>query len=720
LKNKESLARLNKEQLQAVTTDSKYVRVIAGAGSGKTRVLTERIAYLLSEGFAKEYEILAITFTNKAAAEMRERVSKMIEAPQHDVWIMTFHAFCARILRYHIHLLGYDNDYIILDSADQKAILKEVYKRFALKSQDYPYAKVLSRISTYKMGQIEPSVALNKYSFNAEDKMIAEIYEAYEAFLAKQKVLDFDDLLLKTVYLFQTHPDILLRYSDKFKYILVDEFQDTNDIQFELVKLLSEVHNSLYIVGDPDQSIYGWRGAQDKVLLNFDQEFSEVETITLEQNYRSTQTILDAANMLIQHNTSRLPKNLFTNEAKGNAIQIFEASDEKNEADFVAIKIKSLIRTHGEEYYGNIGIMYRANFLSRAVEEGLIRHGVPYVIYGDTRFLDRKEIKDMLSYLQLALNPHDDLAFIRVINEPKRNVGAKTLEKLQDLALQRDFSLFEAIALTVQRASKGKAKQLLSEFQTLILNVHEQLNTMTMSEVLETLYVQSGYGKMLDSDETQVGRKDNIAELLQSFVEYEKKSEAETTSAMIGSYLQEIALLSSSDKAQTPHSVSLMTVHAAKGLEFDTVFIVGVNDGIFPSRRSVDEGNLEEERRLAYVAITRAKAQLFVSYPRGINIITKENRIPSAFLFEARLLSERSNPLFEQTPSFVHKEKARKESAMSYRQSETEVAFKDGDKVRHKKFGEGKVVAISGSQITVAFSAEYGIKTLVANFIEKV
>jgi len=710
---------LNEQQLRAVTTPSKYVRVIAGAGSGKTRVLTERIAYLLAENLAQEYEILAITFTNKAAAEMRDRVSEKLGAP-HNVWVMTFHAFCARILRYHIHLLGYDNDYIILDSTDQKAILKEIYKRFALKALDFPYAKVLSRISHYKMGQITPVQALEKYSFTAEEKMIAEVYQAYEAYLMRQKVLDFDDLLLKTVELFKTEPDVLMQYSTKFKFILVDEFQDTNDIQFELVKLLTQVNHSLYIVGDPDQSIYGWRGAKDKVLLNFDKEFPAVETITLEQNYRSTQTILDAANMLIQHNTARLPKQLFTNEAKGNAIQIFEASDEKNEADFVAIKTKSLIRTYGEDYYGNIAIMYRSNFLSRAIEEGLIRHGIPYTIYGDTRFLDRKEIKDMLSYLQLVLNPHDDLAFGRVINEPKRNVGAKTLEKLQNLALQRDISLFEALEITVQSANKGKAKQLLGEFQDLILTFNEQLDTMTMSEVLELLYVKTGYAKMLEIDETQVGRRDNITELIQSLVEYEKKSDAETTRTMIGSYLQEISLLSSTDKDHAPHSVSLMTVHAAKGLEFDTVFIVGVNDGIFPARRSVDEGNLEEERRLAYVAITRAKSQLFVSYPKGMNMITKENRIPSAFLFEARLLSERSNPLFEQTPSFVHKEPVRRESSLSYRQSKTEVAFKEGEKVQHKKFGEGMIVAITGTQITVAFSAEYGVKTLVANFIEKI
>jgi len=719
LKNKKSLAMLNEQQFRAVTTPSKYVRVIAGAGSGKTRVLTERIAYLLAEGFAKEYEILAITFTNKAASEMHERVSDVLKAP-HDVWVMTFHAFCARILRYHIHLLGYNNDYMILDTTDQKAILKEIYKRFAIKATDYPFTKVISRISHYKMEQISPLSAQEKYSFTEEEKMIAKIYEAYEAYLSKQKVLDFDDLLLKTVELFRTQPDVLARYSDKFKYILVDEFQDTNDIQFELVKLLTGTDNSLYIVGDPDQSIYGWRGAKDKVLLNFDKQFPDVETIILEQNYRSTQTILDAANMLIQHNSARLPKNLFTNEAKGKAIQIFEASDEKNEADFVAIKTKSLIRSHGESYYGNIAIMYRSNFLSRAIEEGLIRHGIPYTIFGDTRFLDRKEIKDMLSYLQLALNPHDDLAFIRVINEPKRNVGAKTLEKLQDLALQHESSLFEALGITVASANKGKAKQQLGEFQSVILQAHAALDTMSMSEVLEFLYIQSGYAKMLDSDETQISRKDNIAELQQSLVEYEQRSEEETTSAMISTYLQEISLLSSVDKEQAPHSVSLMTVHAAKGLEFDTVFIIGMNDGIFPSRRSVDEGNLEEERRLAYVAITRARSQLFVSYPKGMNVITKENRAPSGFLFEARLLSERSNPLYEQTPSFVHKEPVRRESAMRYRQSKTEVDFKEGEKVQHKKFGEGMVVAISGSQITVAFSSEYGVKTLVANFIEKI
>lgn len=708
---------LNKQQYQAVTTTSKYVRVIAGAGSGKTRVLTQRIAYLLENDLAKAYEILAITFTNKAAAEMRERVEQMLQAP-HDVWVMTFHAFCARILRYHIHLLGYNNDYIILDTSDQKAVLKEIYKKYAIKATDYPFAKVLSKISNYKMELIAPEAAA-KFSFTDEDKMIVQLYADYEKYLVKQKVLDFDDLLLKTLDLFKEAPAILEKYSQRFKYILVDEFQDTNDIQFQLVKLLSQSNESLYIVGDPDQSIYGWRGAQDKLILHFDKEFPDVETITLEQNYRSTQTILDAANILIQHNPHRLQKNLFTEEEKGGAIQIFEASDEKNEADYVAIKITSLIRDHGEEYYGKIAILYRANFLSRAVEEGLIKHGIPYTIYGDTRFLDRKEIKDMLSYLQLVLNPHDDLAFRRIVNEPKRNVGEKTLEKLQALADQHDISLFEALGITVEQANKGKAKQQLGEFQELILALHHDMNTLTMSEILDLLYTRSGYEKMLENDETQRGRIDNISELKQSLIEYEQKHEMDTTTEMVSAYLQEIALLTSSDKEQSPYNVSLMTIHAAKGLEFDSVFLVGLNEGVFPSRRSIDEGTLEEERRLAYVAITRAKSHLFISYPRGLNMITKEHRIPSSFLYEAKLLSERANPLFEKTPTFVRKEPKKASAAMTFRDSTSEINFKQGDKVRHKKFGEGMIVSIVDNQITVAFSAEFGVKTLMANFIEK-
>lgn len=718
LKENKSLSMLNEQQLRAVTTDSKNVRIIAGAGSGKTRVLTERIAYLLENNLAKEWEILAITFTNKAANEMKARVEQTLQHP-HDVWVMTFHAFCARILRYHIHLIGYRNDYIILDTTDQRAILKEIYKRYGIKATDIPYAKVLSKISNYKMQQMSRA-EVEKFCFTAEDRTIAQLYDDYESYLEKQKVLDFDDLLLKTVKLFQEEPDVLARYSKKFKYILVDEFQDTNNIQFQLVDMLAGVNQSLYIVGDPDQSIYSWRGAEDRLILDFDKKYADVETITLEENYRSTQTILDAANILIKNNPNRLKKNLFTKAKKGEAIQIFEASDEKNEADFVAIKTTSLIRRHGEDYYGKIAVLYRTNFLSRAIEEGLIRHGIPYTIFGDTRFLDRKEIKDMLSYLQIVLNPHEDIAFRRIINEPKRNVGEKTLEKLQTLADQRDVSLFEALGITIATASKGKARQQLSEFETLVLTLHHEMNELSLAEILDYIYEHSGYQKMLQNDETQHGRIDNIIELKQALIEFQAKSKLETTAEILSAYLQEISLLSSVDKEQSPYNLSLMTIHAAKGLEFDTVFIVGVNEGLFPSRRSVEEGGIEEERRLAYVALTRAKSQLFISYPKGFNMMTKENKMPSSFLYEAKLLSERANPLFEKTPGVAHVEPKKNAVTMSFRESDDADGFKVGDKVRHKKFGEGMIVSIADTQITVAFSAEFGVKILVANFIEKI
>ena len=712
---------LNESQEKAVQIKDGYVRIIAGAGSGKTRVLTERIAYLLQNNLAESYEILAITFTNKAAKEMRERITETVGAENENMWVMTYHAFCARILRFHIQLLGYDNNFVILDANDQKAVLKDLYKPYALKATDYPLAMVLSRISNYKMQQISVEQA-NAMAFTDAEKIIVKLYEDYDNYLQKQKVLDFDDLLLMAVDLFKKHPDVLNKYATRFRFIHVDEFQDTNDIQFELIEMLASVHHNLYIVGDPDQAIYSWRGANDRLILDFDTKFKNAETITLDQNYRSTQNILDAANRLIHYNTNRLDKELFSNIHDGDAISVYEADDEKNEADFIAVKLKGMIRRRDDSVLGKTAVLYRANYLSRALEEGFIRHGLPYVIYGDTRFLDRKEVKDMLSYMQLVLNPYDDIAFKRIINEPKRNVGEKTLEKLQHIADTHDVSLFEALGITIDQSGKGKSRQFLIDFQQLILDGKKELNALTLDGLLDYLYVESGYEVLLQKDAAQVGRIDNITELKQALVEYEAKHQDIETVERLALYLQEMALMSSVDKTDNTNSVSFMTIHAAKGLEFDNVFVIGMNEGIFPSKRSVDEGGLEEERRLAYVAITRAKKSLFVSYPNGFNVLTKESKRPSTFLFEANLLTEQDAPMFDEVPVFMEKKASKKTTKMAYSKDATESAedLITGDKVQHKKFGEGVIVSIEDERITVAFAAEFGIKTLVANFIEKI
>ena len=710
---------LNEAQQKAVTTTSGYVRIIAGAGSGKTRVLTQRIAYLLENQMCEPYEILAITFTNKAAAEMKERISQLVGPKADAIWVLTYHAFCARILRYHIQLLGYDNNYIILDASDQKAVLKDLYKKVGVKSQDLSMSLVLSKISAYKMQRMTYEEVM-KLAFTQEDKQIAELYRSYEKYLHLQKVLDFDDLLIKTVELFEKFPDILERYADKFKYIHVDEFQDTNDIQYQIVSMLAKKNENLYIVGDPDQAIYSWRGANDALILDFDRNFADTETVVLEENYRSTQVILDVANMLIQYNPNRMKKNLFSSNKKGDSIEVYEANDEKNEAEFLAIKLKSILREQGEEALGEVAILYRSNYLSRMIEEACIRHGISYTIYGDTRFLDRKEIKDMLSYMQLILNPHEDIAFKRVINEPKRNVGEKTVEKFEEIAEQHDSSLFDALAITLGQSGKGKAKQQLSEFHQMILNIRENLEELKLDEVLERIYVESGYQAMLQKDVTQLGRGENISELKKSLSDYQQKNPDMATREVLALYLQEMALLSSNDKSTSPYTISLMTVHASKGLEFDTVFLIGMNEGVFPAKRSVDEGGMEEERRLAYVAITRARKQLYVTYPNGFNVMTKNMKTPSPFLYEAKLLAERDNPLFERTPKFVQHGNKKTASTMSFRDTEETETFVVGNKVRHKKFGEGAIVSIDKDMLTVAFSKEFGIKILVANFIEKV
>lgn len=706
---------LNDAQRDAVVTSADYVRVIAGAGSGKTKVLTHRIAYLLSKKLCQPYEILAITFTNKAAAEMKERIRNLVGESARDIWVMTYHAFCARVLRYHIHLLGYPNDFVILDQEDQKAILKDIYKKYGLKSTELPLQFVLSQISKYKNAMLSVAAA-EKLAFTDEEKQVIKLYQEYDKYVRKQQALDFDDLLLKTIELFMEESEVLARYATRFRYIHVDEFQDTNDIQFKLISMLSQVHHHLYIVGDPDQAIYSWRGANDQLILDFAKMFDNAQTVTLEQNYRSTQTILDAANALIVKNKDRLKKNLFSAGDKGDAIVVYEAMDEKQEAEFIAVKVTTLLREHGQDILKDIAILYRSNYLSRNLEESFIKHGLPYTIYGDIRFFERKEIKDMLAYLRLVLHLDQDLSFQRIINEPKRNVGPKTFENIETIAAQHGCSLFDGLKIMVERSARSKLREQLMAFSQTILELHEHINEYSLDELLLALYQRSGYEKMLENDVTQKGRIENIKEFMHALAEFTKKYEHEEhmTKELLGLYLQEVALFTSSDKEQFEASLSLMTVHAAKGLEFKYVFIAGFNDGIFPSKRSIEEGNLEEERRLAYVAITRAKERLHVTYPRGYNMISKTNNTPSNFLYEANILAADTHPFYEKKPKF-----SMKISDMKEKKNKPMTHFQIGEKVEHPKFGEGLVVQIEGDFVTVAFNKEYGIKTLMNQFLQQ-
>ncbi|TLG71529.1 ATP-dependent helicase [Culicoidibacter larvae] len=700
---------LNANQQQAVSTTEGYVRVIAGAGSGKTRVLTHRVAYIVEEHKAWPSEILAITFTNKAAAEMRERIDHLLPDDSRSIWIMTYHALCARILRMNIDALGYPRDFIILDSDDQKQVLKNIYAELHIDIKEIPYNFALSHISNSKMDLINPKDAEASATFPLEVKL-ASIYKAYVKYLTAQKVLDFDDLLLFTYKLLKENAEVLAQYQRKFKYIHVDEFQDTNGIQFEIVKMLSGMHENLCIVGDPDQAIYGWRGADPKIILDFEQYFKGVQTIILDRNYRSTQSILNAANKLIEHNRDRVKKDLQAHHGMGEAVSFFEAADDTQEAQYVAHTIDQLLAEHGNGILNDIAVLYRSNYLSRILETTLIDAHIPYRIYGDIRFYERKEIKDMISYLRLIHNPNDDLAFNRVVNEPKRGIGPKAMSVLADYAEANNCSRFECLANIDALGFTPKVRKALSEFAEVIIELHELQATKSLADIFAEVYQRSGYKDMLTADPQNQSRVENINALETSLKELDTQESDDDTSKL-AAYLQDIALYTSQDDDQNDDGVTLMTVHSAKGLEFDYVFIYGMNDAVFPSKRSLEEGNIEEERRLAYVAMTRAKKQLYITASAGYNFISKMTKVPSLFLNEAGLWegNQYKNERIIQKPLETFKKNDRIQNI------EVSTDFKTGQKVTHNKYGDGIIVSLDGDLGTIAFAKPHGIKTIVVS-----
>ena len=611
---------LNKEQAEAVKKTEGPVLILAGAGSGKTRVITHRIAYLLDECGVNPWNILAITFTNKAAGEMRERVDKLIGFGAESVWISTFHSMCVRILRRHIENLGYESSFTIYDTDDQKSLMKEVCKYLKIDTKDLREREILGEISSAKNELMTPLL----YREENEDLgfryvRIADAYEEYQKRLKKNNALDFDDLLMKTVELFHSHDEILASYQNRFRYIMVDEYQDTNNAQFELVRLLAGKHRNLCVVGDDDQSIYAFRGANIRNILDFEKVYPDAFVVKLEQNYRSTQNVLDAANAVIRNNTGRKAKSLWTDRGEGTKIHLREFTTARDEAAFVADDIAEKCRSDRHLNYGDFAVLYRTNAQARALEERFVLTGIPYNVVGGTNFYDRREIRDMIAYLKTVENGQDEIAVRRVLNVPKRGIGLTTIGRLADYAVARDITFFEAMERCRNITSLGRATAKIESFVSLILQLREFKESHGLADLLREIIDKTDYNNYLLSSDDEDGedRISNIDELISKIADYEETAEEPTLSG----FLEEVALVSDLDNAEDgSEKVLLMTLHSAKGLEFPHVYLTGLEDGIFPSYMAINSGDEEaeeEERRLAYVGITRAKDDLTLTYSRS-------------------------------------------------------------------------------------------------------
>jgi DNA helicase-2/ATP-dependent DNA helicase PcrA len=607
------LENLNPEQREAVLQVEGPVLILAGAGSGKTRVLTYRIAYMIEEKGINPWNILAITFTNKAAKEMKERVGHLIGSTQ-DMWISTFHAACARILRKDIERLGgYKSNFVIFDTKDQESVVKDCLKELNLNEKNFPFKAVSATISSAKNLLEDPKRFAEKNMSDLRGRKMSDIYALYQKKLKKNNALDFDDILFKTVELLANNPDILSYYQNKFKYIMIDEYQDTNFCQYRLVSLLAKQHHNLCVVGDDDQSIYSWRGADIGNILNFEKEFPQAKVIKLEQNYRSTQTILDAANAVIKNNFGRKSKKLWTENDTGASIQLYNAMDEWGEANFISSEIRQLQEAYGKKL-NDFAVLYRTNAQSRVIEESFMRNGIPYRIIGGFKFYDRKEVKNVIAYLRLIQNPDEDVSLKRIINIPKRGIGNTTLEAIQSYARETDDSLFGALLSidSIPGVSK-KALANINEFVKLISGLMAAAEVKKPSAVLKELLDKSGYLESLkkEEDEDSQSRVENVGELLSATLDYESKN----PDATLQQFLEQLALMSDIDNFQADaEAVVLMTLHSAKGLEFPVVFMSGMEEGVFPSQRSYfEESQMEEERRLMYVGITRARESLYLT-----------------------------------------------------------------------------------------------------------
>ncbi|MFR4020233.1 MAG: ATP-dependent helicase [Clostridia bacterium] len=724
------LSKLNKQQREAAMYTEGPLLILAGAGSGKTSTMTHRIAYMIEELHINPYQILAVTFTNKAAGEMRDRVEALVGEGL-NMWILTFHSACLRILRKHAEVLGYGTDFAVYDPTDQKTVVKNIIKELGLDPKKFKPAYFLGAISKCKEQKISPAEYQLENGDDYKEKCIYEVYFRYEKTLKKNNAMDFDDLLLNAVRLFEKDEAVLLEYQNRFRYIMVDEYQDTNMLQYQFVKMLAEAHDNICVVGDDDQCIYQWRGADIRNILEFEKDFKNAKVIKLEQNYRSTSNILDAAHSVIAHNRGRKPKKLWTEHEAGNKITYFRAENERDEAYFVAAEINR-IKTIDHKY-SDFAILYRTNAQSRTFEEALSNRGIPYRVLGGLRYYDRKEIKDMLCYMRLVQNHADDLALTRIINEPKRGIGGKTLEKLTALASVRQESLFETLLdEEVVSSFSAKASANIEKLAELIAMLSIEQSNMRISDLYDELLIKTGYLKDLEEQNTleAESRIENLMEFKSVIYDYEKNDPNIT----LPEFMERIALLAEVDNHDADeNAVVLMTMHSAKGLEFPFVFLPGLEDGLFPGWRAFDrEDGLEEERRLCYVGITRAKERLWLTSAEMRTMYGKTD-----YTRESQFLREMDKKLLEGDAVFERKRKDPAEGAFSdgisrekpfqpfdqlkYARQQTKRkvealsgSFLPGDRVSHPKFGEGTVQAADARTVTVAFAD--GTKKLAIGF----
>ena len=683
---------LNDKQLEAVNHTEGPCLVLAGAGSGKTRVLTERIIKLIDDGVSP-YNILAITFTNKAAKEMRVRVQNKIGDVADSIFIGTFHSFGLRILRENYDAIGYSSNITILDTDDTKSLIKRILKENSFDPADYDIKHIISKISSAKNDGISP-LEFSKLFLNEHDKVIGLVYEKYLKLLKENNSVDFDDLLLKPVEIFKKRKDILEKYQERFRYILVDEYQDTNSIQYELCKMLAKKYNNIFVVGDANQSIYSWRNADYRNILNFEKDYKNAHVVLLEENYRSTNTILKAANSVIKNNNEGTKLNLWTSIGDGEKIEYIRVEDEIKESSFVINKIKELVN---EGYnYSDFAVLYRTNAQSRTVEEAFVRNNIPYNIIGSYYFYNRKEIKDLIAYLNLIYNTNDSVSLERVINTPKRGIGTKTIDNIREKANMNDVSLFDAI---------DSGKEL--EFKKLILELIEDSKTMNLSDLIEDVLVKTGLRREYELDKSIESdtKVENLNEFKSLAVNFEDNGIYD-----LSTFLENIMLVSDKGQyAEDDNNVNIMTLHSAKGLEFNIVFILGMEEGIFPHSRSFESAKeLEEERRLCYVGITRAKKKLYLLSARVRTLYGR-----TSGTIESRFVKEIDPSLINIKNESVKKDENRKVGNM-YSDKSVD-GLKAGDTVIHTIFGEGVIIKISGSIATIAFKYGVGIKSIAAN-----